>query len=88
MTRKSVAIIGAGVSGLAAGKVLLEDRFDITIFDRHKTLGGIWSPDWAYVHLHTQTIANLMEFSSLHDTEAMDCASWEIIHNYPKTICK
>ncbi|CAF1455742.1 unnamed protein product, partial [Adineta steineri] len=69
MTRKSVAIIGAGVSGLAAGKVLLEDRFDITIFDRHKTLGGIWSPDWAYVHLHTQTIANLMEFSSLHDTE-------------------
>ncbi|CAF0739385.1 unnamed protein product [Adineta steineri] len=84
MARKSVAIIGAGVSGLAAGKVLLEDGFDITIFDRHKTLGGIWSPDWAYVHQHTQTIANLMEFSNLHDTEAMDCAPWENIHNYLK----
>ena len=69
MNTKTVAIIGAGVSGLAAGKVLLEDGFDVTIFDRQNTLGGIWSPDWAYTNLHTQTIAGLMELSNLPDTE-------------------
>jgi dimethylaniline monooxygenase (N-oxide forming) len=69
VTTKIVAIIGAGVSGLAAGKVLLEDGFDVTIFDRQKTVGGIWSLDWAYADLHTQTIGSLMEFSNLHNTE-------------------
>jgi dimethylaniline monooxygenase (N-oxide forming) len=69
VTTKTVAILGAGVSGLAAAKVLLEDGFDVTIFDRQKTVGGIWSPDWAYADLHTQTIGSLMEFSNLHNTE-------------------
>jgi dimethylaniline monooxygenase (N-oxide forming) len=67
--KKTVAILGAGVSGLAAAKVLLEDGFDVTIFDRQKTVGGVWSPDWAYIDQSTQTMAGLMEFSNLHDTE-------------------
>lgn len=41
MRTKTVAIIDAGVSGLAAGKVLLEDGFYVTIFDRQKTIGSI-----------------------------------------------
>jgi dimethylaniline monooxygenase (N-oxide forming) len=68
MVGKTVAIVGAGFSGLAAGKVLLQDGFDVTIFDRQKALGGIWSPDWAYVDLHTQAVPGLMEFSNLPDT--------------------
>ena len=69
MTRKSVAIIGAGPSGLAAGKVLLEDGFDVTIFDRQNTIGGIWSPDGAYADLCSQQLAGFMEFSNLPDFE-------------------
>jgi cation diffusion facilitator CzcD-associated flavoprotein CzcO len=69
MPTRTVAIIGAGASGLAAAKVLLEDGFDVTIFDRQKTIGGIWSPDWAYADLHTQLVSGFMEFSNLLDTE-------------------
>ena len=69
MTLKTVAIIGAGASGLAVAKVLLEDGFDITLFERHQTLGGVWSPDVAYVNLKTQIVAHFMEYSNLPDTE-------------------
>lgn len=41
MTAKTVAIIGAGASGLAAAKVLLEDGFDVTVFDRQKKVDGV-----------------------------------------------
>jgi dimethylaniline monooxygenase (N-oxide forming) len=98
MTARTVAIIGAGASGLAAAKVLLEDGFDVTIFDRQKKVGGIWSPDWAYADLHTQLVAGFMEFSNLLDHEgnlsynmnilfirlilAKDYAPWQNIHNY------
>jgi len=69
MTPKTVAIVGAGASGLAIAKVLLEDGFDITVFDRQKTIGGIWSPDWAYADLKTQITAHFLEYSNLSDTE-------------------
>ncbi len=47
MTSKTVAIIGAGASGLVTAKALIQDGFDVTIFDRENHLGGIWSPDQA-----------------------------------------
>ncbi|CAF0799316.1 unnamed protein product [Adineta ricciae] len=84
MTRRSVAIIGAGPSGLVAGKVLVEDGFDVTIFDRQKTLGGIWSPDGAYANLCSQQLAGFMEFSDLPDLEAKENAPWQDIHRYLK----
>jgi cation diffusion facilitator CzcD-associated flavoprotein CzcO len=69
MTAKTVAVIGAGASGLIAARVLLKDGFNVAIFDREKHVGGIWSPDRAYVDLHTQTVAGFMEYSDLPDTE-------------------
>ena len=69
MGRKTVAVVGAGASGLAAGKVLLEDGFDVTVFDRQKTVGGIWSPDSAYVDLKAQSIGGFMEYSNLPDVD-------------------
>jgi cation diffusion facilitator CzcD-associated flavoprotein CzcO len=42
-----VAIIGAGITGLAAGRELLEQGFtDFTIFEKAKAVGGTW-------HIHT-----------------------------------
>ena len=69
MYAKSVAIIGAGASGLVAAKVLLDDGFNVTLFDRHRQLGGIWSEESAYAGLYTQQPGGTMEFSDLFDGE-------------------
>lgn len=66
---KTVAIIGAGASGLVCAKVLLEDGFDVTIFEEQKELGGVWSAEKAYVSLHTQQPGGTIEFSDLYNGE-------------------
>jgi len=66
---KSVAIVGAGPSGLVCAKVLLDDGFDVTLFDRQRELGGIWCAETAYVDLHTQQPGGTYEFSDLVDGE-------------------
>ena len=62
----TVAIIGAGACGLVCAKVLLDDGFDVTIFERGKELGGIWSSQCAYADLHSQQPGGTMEFSDLY----------------------
>jgi cation diffusion facilitator CzcD-associated flavoprotein CzcO len=74
MERKSVAIVGAGASGLVAAKVLLEDGFNVTVFDRQRELGGVWSAESAYADLRTQQPAGTMEFSDLFDGEGRTCS--------------
>jgi len=64
---KRVAIIGAGACGLVCAKVLLDDDFDVILFEKHKAIGGIWSPDKAYADLHSQQPGGTMEFSDLFD---------------------
>ncbi len=71
MTANTVAVIGAGASGLIVAKILIQDGFDVTIFDREKHLGGIWSPDQAYLDLQTQISAGFMEYSDLPNTEGI-----------------
>lgn len=66
---KTVAVIGAGASGIIASKVLLQDGFDVTLFERQKELGGVWSEEASYVDLHTQQPGATMEFSDLYDGE-------------------
>lgn len=66
-----VAVIGAGASGLAAGKSLLEAGFNPTVFEKASHLGGIWTfdeavPDGgspAYRSLHTNTPRQQTAFS-------------------------
>ena len=37
-----VCVIGAGIAGIAAAKVLSEDSFDVTVFEKEQGLGGVW----------------------------------------------
>lgn len=65
--KQSIAIIGAGASGLVAGKVFLADGFDVTLFERDRELGGTWTEAMIYLDLHTQQPGGTMAFSDLPD---------------------
>lgn len=38
----SVAVIGAGAAGLAAGRILREEGLKVTIFEKSRYVGGVW----------------------------------------------
>nr|XP_027778681.1 dimethylaniline monooxygenase [N-oxide-forming] 5-like [Marmota flaviventris] len=42
MARKRVAVIGAGISGLAAIKCCLDEGLEPTCFERNDDIGGLW----------------------------------------------
>jgi len=69
---KTVAVIGAGACGLVCAKVLLDDGFNVTLFERHSELGGIWSAESAYADLHSQQPGGTFEFSDLIDGKGND----------------
>lgn len=39
---RSVAVIGAGVSGIAAAVHLKRSGLDVTVYERNRHVGGIW----------------------------------------------
>lgn len=41
----SVAVIGAGAAGLAAGRLLRDEGLRVTIFEKSRHLGGVWRYD-------------------------------------------
>eukprot|EP00850_Spirogloea_muscicola_P004918 SM000022S07132 [mRNA] locus=s22:171569:175215:+ [translate_table: standard] len=50
---KRVAVIGGGVSGIAACKVLSEDGHNVTVFEARGSIGGIWSHTYPSTALQT-----------------------------------
>ncbi len=71
LRRVRVAVIGAGVSGLAAAKCLLDEGIEPVVFERAAEVGGVWNfheeePDGggpAYRSLHTNTSRQTTAFS-------------------------
>ncbi len=58
-SKKQVAIIGAGVSGLAAAKAFRERGHDVNVFERSHDLGGVWEPSRSYPGIQTQSPKDL-----------------------------
>ncbi|MFD1152205.1 flavin-containing monooxygenase [Saccharothrix hoggarensis] len=58
-------VVGAGPAGIVAAKVLLENGFDVTVFDKYERVGGIWSPGGCYDGLANQSSRRLFEFADL-----------------------
>ena len=50
-----IAIIGAGVAGLATAKVLTQAGHEVRIFDKAPDVGGVWSRTRRYPGLTTQS---------------------------------
>ncbi|MEM7567844.1 MAG: NAD(P)/FAD-dependent oxidoreductase, partial [Pseudomonadota bacterium] len=63
-TRKRVAVIGAGVSGLAAGRAFKARGHDVTILERAQDLGGVWDPARSYPEVQTQSPKDLYRYTS------------------------
>ena len=61
--KKNVAVIGAGVSGLAAAKVFREKGHDVTVFERSHDLGGVWEPSRSYPDIQTQSPKQLYRYT-------------------------
>jgi cation diffusion facilitator CzcD-associated flavoprotein CzcO len=84
--QETVGIVGAGVSGLVATKVLQSDGFDVTVFEKEREIGGVWASSRTYPDLRTNNTRELYEFSDLAypaDTEAFPTA--EQVRNYVHT---
>lgn len=39
----SIAVIGAGVSGIGSARVFIEKGYDVTVYEATDKLGGIWA---------------------------------------------
>jgi hypothetical protein len=58
-----IAIVGAGVAGLATAKVLKQAGHEVTVFDRVTDVGGVWSASRRYPGLSTQSTKAQYELS-------------------------
>lgn len=59
VTRKTVAIIGGGVSGLAAAKAFDEKGHRVLGFERSHDFGGVWELSRSYPDVQTQSPKDL-----------------------------
>ena len=60
---RRVCVIGAGISGLVAAKVLRARGYDVTAVEKSGDLGGVWEPARSYPGVQTQTPRDLYCFS-------------------------
>lgn len=55
VARKTIAVIGGGVSGLAAAKAFKEAGHSVSGFERSHDIGGVWEPSRSYPDVQTQS---------------------------------
>ena len=46
-----IAIIGAGISGIAAASILKKNGFEAIVFEKSEKIGGVWAGAYPQVHL-------------------------------------
>jgi dimethylaniline monooxygenase (N-oxide forming) len=58
-----VGVIGAGIAGLVTAKVLRDDGFDVIVFEKEPSIGGVWAESRAYPGLRTNNSRETYSFS-------------------------
>ncbi|MGY2063675.1 FAD-dependent oxidoreductase, partial [Nocardia gipuzkoensis] len=58
-----VVVIGAGIAGLVAARVLRDDGFDVTVFEKESAAGGVWIESRTYPGLRTNNSRATYAFS-------------------------
>src|SRR5689334_23640352 len=56
-----IAVLGAGISGIAAANILKKNGFVPVVFEKHEKIGGVWAT--AYPEVHLQNIYTQYHFS-------------------------
>jgi len=46
-----IAVVGAGISGIAAANILKKNGFVPVVFEKHEKIGGVWASAYPEVHL-------------------------------------
>lgn len=87
MPRRRIAIIGAGVSGLAMASCLLEEGLEPVVFEQTPQTGGIWGEEGTagllYPSLRTNTSKYSFAYSGLpFPDSAPDFPSWSEVNTY------
>ncbi|KAJ3009413.1 UNVERIFIED_CONTAM: hypothetical protein HDU68_002711 [Siphonaria sp. JEL0065] len=77
---KSVAVIGAGVSGLIAARHFLEDGWKVTVYEAGSEIGGVWSRASEFTCLQSPTKGYAIP-GTAHET-ASEFASREELQRY------
>ncbi|WP_019929031.1 NAD(P)/FAD-dependent oxidoreductase [Nocardia sp. BMG111209] len=68
-SRRRVGVVGAGIAGLVTAKVLREDGFEVIVFERAETIGGVWAASRTYPGLRANNSRETYAFSD-HPYEA------------------
>jgi cation diffusion facilitator CzcD-associated flavoprotein CzcO len=63
MEIKKICVIGAGISGLVTAKTLIEEGYEVTVFEKKKGLGGVWEKSRSYPEQTTQNPRDTYCFS-------------------------
>ncbi|CAM9312739.1 unnamed protein product, partial [Chrysoparadoxa australica] len=79
-------VIGAGVAGVAAAKVLIEDGFNVTVFEKLDSMGGVWKSGVQYYNLATQAPDGWFEYAEMRNVG--DCTSAEAVEAYMEEYCR
>lgn len=61
--RKTVCVIGAGVSGLTAAKAFKQRGHEVTVIERGPDLGGVWELSRSYPDVQTQSPKDLYRYT-------------------------
>lgn len=74
MSTKSVCIVGAGFSGIAAARVLDKFGYEVTLFEKAPDVGGVWSKIRRYPGVATQNTKDTYYLSEMPMPE--DYPAW------------
>lgn len=78
-----VCVIGAGIAGLVTAKVLRDDGFDVIVFDKCASIGGVWAPSRTYPGLRTNSAREAYAFSDFpYPPTADDFPTAEQVRDY------
>ncbi|KPL50874.1 monooxygenase [Prosthecomicrobium hirschii] len=65
VAQKTIAVIGAGVSGIAAAKAFAARGHKVTGFEAGEVFGGVWDPAKSYPDVQTQSPKELYRFTDM-----------------------